>query len=105
MRPHPNDCGKACEAEGLAPGRTRADNLRRAIELFGASARRTGGTGRPKRAGLRHSSTFPRENPLMSRLALLGLALSFPLLASGQEPDTKQVAQDILNKGAALFDT
>jgi len=40
----------------------------------------------------------------MRRLALLGLAVAFSLPALAQEPDTKKMAQEILDKGAALFD-
>jgi hypothetical protein len=41
----------------------------------------------------------------MFRLTTLSLALLVPMAAKAAEPDAKQVAQDILTRGAALFDT
>lgn len=41
----------------------------------------------------------------MRRIAILSLACLFtPVLASAQDKDAKTVAQDLLTKGAALFD-
>src|SRR5512135_1735362 len=40
----------------------------------------------------------------MVRSAILSLALLAPMAATAAEQDAKQVAQDILSKGAALFD-
>ncbi|MBX6314610.1 MAG: hypothetical protein IRY99_17105 [Isosphaeraceae bacterium] len=41
----------------------------------------------------------------MIRLAILPLALLWPLATRAQEPDARKLAQEILDKGAALFDT
>ena len=41
----------------------------------------------------------------MARFVILSLALLFPTMAPAAETDAKQLAQDILTKGAALFDT
>jgi ketosteroid isomerase-like protein len=41
----------------------------------------------------------------MARFLFLSLALLLPAAATAAEPDAKRLAQDILNKGAALFDT
>jgi len=41
----------------------------------------------------------------MTRFAMLALALLLPTAALAADPDAKTVAQDILTKGATLFDT
>jgi ketosteroid isomerase-like protein len=41
----------------------------------------------------------------MARFMLLSLAFLFPSAARAADTDAKQLAQDILTKGAALFDT
>jgi hypothetical protein len=41
----------------------------------------------------------------MKRFAILALIFAVSVSASAQEKDAKTVAQDVLNKGAALFDT
>jgi hypothetical protein len=38
-------------------------------------------------------------------ILVLGVALAFPSLSEAQEKDAKSLAQEILDKGAALFDT
>src|SRR4051812_23896839 len=75
-------------------------------ELFDGSVRRTRCPG--SRCAAR--STFrngdhPREDSLMPRFAVVGLVLALAVPTLAQEPDTRKVAQEILDKGAALFDT
>jgi hypothetical protein len=41
----------------------------------------------------------------MKRLMIFGLMFAFPFTLMAQEKDAKAVAQDVLDKGAALFDT
>jgi len=41
----------------------------------------------------------------MARFVILSLALLFPSAAPAADTDAKQLAQDLLTKGAALFDT
>ncbi len=41
----------------------------------------------------------------MARFVILSLALLLPRVAPAADPDAKQLAQAILTKGAALFDT
>ena len=41
----------------------------------------------------------------MARLVILSLALLLPTVAPPADPDAKRLAQAILTKGAALFDT
>ena len=41
----------------------------------------------------------------MARFVFFSLALVLPQAATAAEPDAKALAQDILNKGAAMFDT
>jgi hypothetical protein len=41
----------------------------------------------------------------MKRLAIFAMIFVSPIVVSAQEKDAKTVAQDVLNKGAALFDT
>ena len=41
----------------------------------------------------------------MKRLMIFGLMFAFPFTLMAQEKDAKTVAQDVLDKGSALFDT
>ena len=41
----------------------------------------------------------------MKRSAILTLVLVFPMTVQADDPDAKSVAQAVLDKGAALFDT
>ena len=42
---------------------------------------------------------------IMKSVAIFALLLALPLTASAQDDKAKEVAQDVLNKGSALFDT
>jgi hypothetical protein len=47
----------------------------------------------------------PQGETIMRRLAMFGLIFIFPIAAIAQDKDAKTLAQEVLDKGSALFDT
>jgi hypothetical protein len=62
-------------------------------------------SGGPARHDLRELPDIGEETPSMTRSAIFGLLVVLPLAVHAQDKDAKSLAQQILDKGAELYDT